>query len=185
MMTDVPDIVEVVVGTALGTSDHCAVSYVLRVEQCLPEYNVRSTVFLTHRTNWDSLCSAFRRFSSSTTLKSADSLVPSDRANGEVIGSNVPTTALPRWSGDKHWFDTSCRRACDAKEAAYHVWCRARNEEHWGGVYAVARESHNECTRNILKHSTCSHNWWETLKGSIVGVKSSVPALRWFGGGPC
>ena len=32
-MTDVPDIVDVVVGTPLGTSDHCLVSCLLRVEQ--------------------------------------------------------------------------------------------------------------------------------------------------------
>ena len=31
---------------------------------------------------------------------------------------------------------------------------------------------------NTLKHSTCSHKWWETVKGSIVGVKTSIPALR-------
>ena len=96
-MTDVPDIVEVIVGTPLGTSDHGAGSYVPRVEQCLPEYNVKSTVFLKHRTNWDNVCGEIRRFTSSTTLKSADSLVPFDRANGEVIGRNVPTTALRCW----------------------------------------------------------------------------------------
>ena len=45
-------------------------------------------------------------------------------------------------------------------------------------VYCAARESHNELTRNTLKHFTCSHEWWETLKGSIFGVKYSIPALR-------
>ena len=49
--TDVPDIVDVFVCTPLSTSDHCFVSCVLRVEQSVPEYNVRSTVFLKHRTN--------------------------------------------------------------------------------------------------------------------------------------
>ena len=29
-----------------------------------------------------------------------------------------------------------------------------------------------------LKHSTCSHKWWETLKGPIFGVKPSIPLLR-------
>ena len=43
-------------------------------------------------------------------------------------------------------------------------------------VYGAARESHNEPTRNTLKHSTCSHKWWETLKGTIFGVKLSIPA---------
>ena len=35
-MTDVPDIVDVFVGTPLGTSDHGFVSCVLRVEQSIP-----------------------------------------------------------------------------------------------------------------------------------------------------
>ena len=43
VMTDVPDMVDVVVGTPLGTSDHCFVSCVLRLQQSVPEYNVRST----------------------------------------------------------------------------------------------------------------------------------------------
>ena len=37
VMTDVPDIGNVSVGTPLGTSDHCFVSCVLRVEQSVPE----------------------------------------------------------------------------------------------------------------------------------------------------
>ena len=53
VMTDVPDIVDVLVGTPLGTSDHCFDSCVQRVEQSVPEQNVRSPVFLKHRTNWD------------------------------------------------------------------------------------------------------------------------------------
>ena len=39
VMTNVPDIVDVVVGTPLGTSDHCFVSCVLCIEQSVPEYN--------------------------------------------------------------------------------------------------------------------------------------------------
>ena len=62
IMADVPGIVEVVVCTLLGTSYHCFVSCVLRVEQSVPEYNVRSTVFLMHCTNWDSVCTAVRSF---------------------------------------------------------------------------------------------------------------------------
>ena len=44
--------------------------------------------------------------------------------------------------------------------------------------YGAARESHNERTRNTLKHSTCSHKWGETLKGSFFGVKPYIPALQ-------
>ena len=200
VMTDEPDIVDVVGGTPLGTSDHCFVSCVLRVEQSVPEYNVRSTVILKHRTNWDSVRSAVRSFTWRTILNSADPLVAFDRAIGEVIGRYVPTTVLHRRSGDKQRFDARCRRAYDAKQTAYRAWCRARNAENWGQfalaraeaqrVYGAARESHNESTRNTLKDSTYSRKWEETLKGSIFGVKPSCyscsqGARRWLGGGSC
>ena len=38
--------------------------------------------------------------------------------------------------------------------------------------------SHNELARRTLTSTTCSHKWWETLKGSIFGEKPSIPALR-------
>ena len=57
----------------------------------MAEYNVRSTVFLKRRTNWDSVLSAVRRF---TSCKSADILVVFDQAIGEVICRYAPTTIL-------------------------------------------------------------------------------------------
>ena len=66
VMTDVPDIVDVSVGTPLSTSNYCSVSCVLRVEKSVPEYNFRSIIFLKHRTNWDSVHSEVRRFRRST-----------------------------------------------------------------------------------------------------------------------
>ena len=46
VMTDIPDIVDVVIGTPHGKLDHCYVSCVPRVDQSVPKYNVRSAVFL-------------------------------------------------------------------------------------------------------------------------------------------
>ena len=83
-----------VVGTPLGSSDDCFVSSALRVEQPVPEYNVRSPVFLKQHTNWDSICSADRSFTWSTSLKSANPLVALNRAIGEVICRYVPTTVF-------------------------------------------------------------------------------------------
>ena len=71
-----------------------SVSCVPLVEQSVSEYNVRSSVFLKLRTNWDSVRSAVRSFTWSTILKSADPLVVFDRAICEVIGRYVPTTVL-------------------------------------------------------------------------------------------
>ena len=47
---------------------------------------------------------------------------------------------------------------------ACSCWCPRDN--------GAARKSHNEHTRNALKHSTYSHKWWEILKGSIIDVSS-------------
>ena len=189
-MTGAPDLVDVFIGTSLGTSDHCFVGSVLRFEQSVPEYNVRSTVFLKHRTNWDNVPCAIRSFTWRAILRSADPLNVFDRAIGEVIGRFVPTTVLRSRSEDKQWFDASCRRAYGNKQTA---WCRARSADHWGrfvlarseaqSVHGAARESHNERIKNTLKHSTCSHKWLETLKGSIFGVKPSIPDLRGPRGG--
>ena len=59
-------------------------------EKSIQECNIRSTVFLKHRTNWDNVCGAVRRFTCTTTLKSANPLDAFDRAIGEVIGRLVP-----------------------------------------------------------------------------------------------
>ena len=101
VITDVPCIVDVVRDTPLRTSDHCFINCVLRVEQSVPKYNVRSTVFLKHHTNWDSVRSAVWSFTRSTILKSADPLVAFDGAICDVSGRYVPTTVLLSRSGDK------------------------------------------------------------------------------------
>ena len=72
-----------------------------------------------------------------------------------------------RRSVDQHWFDPSCQRSNRVKLTANRVWCRTRYAVHWGRfllacaedqrVYAAARESHYVHTRNLLRHSTCSH----------------------------
>ena len=134
VLTDVPDLVDVVFSTPLGTSDHYFVSCVYRVEQSVPKYNVRSTDFLKYNANWDSVSNVVWSFRWSTNLKSADPLVAFDRANGEVIGGYDPTTVLHCRSGDKQLFGSSCRRAYDAKQTAYRAWCRAGNAEHLGSI---------------------------------------------------
>ena len=76
VMTDVPDIVDVFVVTPMGTSDHCFVSCVhqIEIEQSVQEYNMRSTLFRKHHSNWDNVCCAVWSFTWSTILKSADPL---------------------------------------------------------------------------------------------------------------
>ena len=65
-------------------------------------------------------------------MKSAEPLAAFDGAISKVIGRHVPTTFLRSESGDKQWFDASCRRANDAEQTAYRACCRTRDAEHWG-----------------------------------------------------
>ena len=99
-------------------------------------------------------------------MNSADPLDAFNRPIGEVIGRIVQTTVSHSRSGDKLGFDASCQRAYEAKQTAHHAWCRTCSADHWvrfmlaraeaQRVYGAARKSHIECTRNTLKHSTCS-----------------------------
>ena len=72
----------------------------IRVEQSVPEYNVRSTVYLKHRTNRDNVHCAVKSFTWSAILRSTDPLNAFDRRIGEVIGKLVPTTVLHSRYGD-------------------------------------------------------------------------------------
>jgi len=50
-------------------------------------------------------------------------------------------------------------------------------------VYDEAREAHFSRSRDVLRGTSSSHHWWETLKGSLFGASSSLPALVGPGGG--
>ena len=92
-MTDAIDIVDVFVSTPLGTSDHCFVSCVLRVEQSVLEYNV--SCLLKSCTNLDNVHCVVRSFTCSTIFKSADPLEAFDRVICEVIGKLIPLWHTP------------------------------------------------------------------------------------------
>ena len=91
-------------------------------------------------------------------------------------------------NNNNNWFDSNCPRAYDAKQTAYRAWSRDRGADRWNQfvhsrteaqrLYGVAMASNNERARRTLTSTTCSHKWWETLKGSIFGEKPSIPALR-------
>ena len=120
------------VGTPLDISNDCLLSWVLRVEQSVPEYNVRSTVFLKHRTSWDSVRGVGRNCTWNTILKSYG---PLDRSTELLLRSLVgtrhdPTTVLRSRSGVNEWLDASSRTAYDAKQTANRASHRTPNADH-------------------------------------------------------
>ena len=57
-MTDAPDVVDVSLGSPLGTSDHCFVNCELLVEQVIAVHDIRRVVHLKHSINWDNVRNA-------------------------------------------------------------------------------------------------------------------------------
>ena len=149
----------------MGTSDHCYVNCEFLVEQVIPEHNIRRVVHLKHRINWDNVRNAVRSLSWNTILQSADPIGALDSAVSDVVSRFVPTTVVRSRSGDKHWFDSDCRRAYDANQTAYRAWSRERGADLWNQfvispteaqrVYGVAMASHNERARRTLTAHQC------------------------------
>ena len=59
-MTDVPDLVRVVVVAQIGNSDHSSLSAVISMAQAVPNLCVSMKVFLKHQVNWNTVCGAIR-----------------------------------------------------------------------------------------------------------------------------
>ena len=60
MMTDVPDLVWVVVVGPIGNSDHSSLSTVISMAQAVPNLCVSFKVFLKYQVNWNTVCGAIR-----------------------------------------------------------------------------------------------------------------------------
>ena len=88
-MTDAPDVVDVSLGTPLGTSDHCFVNCELLVEQVIPEHDIRRVVHLKHRINWDNVRNAIWSLSWNTILPSAYPIGALNSAVSEVVSRFV------------------------------------------------------------------------------------------------
>ena len=59
-MTDVPDLVRVVVVAPIGNSDHSSLSAVISMAKAVPNLNVSRKVLLKHQVNWNTVCGAIR-----------------------------------------------------------------------------------------------------------------------------
>ena len=60
LMTDVPDLVWVVVLVPIGNSDHFSQSEVISMAQAVPNLCVSRKVFLKHKVNWNTDCGEIR-----------------------------------------------------------------------------------------------------------------------------
>ena len=187
VMTDVPDIVNVSVGTPIGTSDHCFLSARVKVSQSVPAYDVRRTVFRKSAVDWSLVRDDVDNLSWSTIFRSSDPVSSLNESISDIIARRVPTCVISYRSRDAPWFTAECRRAYDTKQTAYREWTRSRSQNSWnnyqlaraeaGNVYEAAKQVHFARSRDVLSEATSSHHWWNTLKSSLFGSSSTLPSL--------
>ena len=192
VMTDVADVVDVSVGTPIGTSDHCFLHLAIKVSQVVPFHNVRRTIFVKGRVDWDIVRSDVVNLPWGDIYRSLDPISLLNDSIAAVVARRVPTTVMNFRSSDKPWFTPDCRLAFDRKQTAYRAWTRGRSRELWldylrtraesQQVYSDAKESHCNRARDELNSSASAHKWWETLKGTLFGSVPSLPALVSPGG---
>ena len=99
----------------------------LRSEQTMPDCYARSTVFLEHFTNWDSVHNEVKSFTWSTIFKSPDSLEAFTVLLVMSLVYSCSTTVSRCRSWDNKWFDASCGGAYDDKHTSYRAWWRTFN----------------------------------------------------------
>ena len=59
-MTDVPNLVRVVIVAPIGDSDHSSLSVVISMAQAVLNLCVNRKVFLKHQVNWNTVCGTIR-----------------------------------------------------------------------------------------------------------------------------
>jgi hypothetical protein len=192
VMTDVPDVVNASVGTPLGTSDHCYLRLAVEVSQALPFHDVSRVVYVKSRINWDRVRAEVSALPWGQIYCAADPVSSLNDGISGVIRRCVPTAVMRFRSGDTPWFTAECRRAFDLKQTAYRNWTRMGTHELWLEyqrvraqtlqVYEAAKSAYFSRARDKLDASSSPHGWWETLKGSLFGSSSSLPALLGPGG---
>ena len=188
LLTDVPQVVDVKVKPPLGTSDHCIVSFNLKLTFQIPDIRFERRVYLKERTDW---CAVLRDVQSIRWGSIFRSPNPVDLLNDElvnIINRRVPQKIIRTRSKDKCWFNEDCRRALNDKQQAYHRWSRDKSDNHWreyirlrsiaARAYNTAQDEFNSSLQDSLANATQSHKWWSTLKTALFGVDSSLPPLR-------
>ena len=193
VLTNVPDLCDVQVGSPIGNSDHSYLSVVLTTNVRAPSFCVSRTVYQKSRINWDNVVSDVMGLSWSDVRRSENCVEALDTALLGIINARVPKVTVRTRRGDYPWFDDECRRAFDDKQEAYHVWLRDRTPVNWQNfrhrqqeaktVYDLAEQRYFDAAKAKLAGATSSHKWWAIMKESLFGADSSIPPLIAPGGG--
>ena len=195
LMTDVHDLVRVIVAARLGSSDQSSLSIAVSMAQAIPNLFLSHKVLLKRRINWSAVCDAIGVLPWRS-IWSADNLV--ERLNVHLsllVERFVPTKVIRRHNKDKPWFNDDYRLAFGIKQGPHLRWTRDRSRVNWdefvryqrraNAAYAEAMRQFSVRSRDVLMNAQCPHKWWSTLKSAVLcsSWDSSLPPLIGAGGG--
>ena len=188
LITDVPGVCSVSVGSQIGSSDHFAVSTKVQLNSPIPDYTTTKRIHLMSRVNWESVSNAV---SSIDWKPIFDDHSPADKLNeivGGIISRFIPTKSIKIRSKDRPWFTEECRAAFNRKQTAFRRWTRRRTPENWEVykrmrniatiVFDHAESSYNSQVRERLSSSRNAHSWWQRLKYSVFGSVDSLTPIK-------
>ena len=193
LLTDVPGVVDHFVKPPLGTSDHCAISFKIKLSFSVPDVRFTRRVYLKDRANWNAITEDVASINWRNIFQSTNPVGSLNIKLTEIIDRRVPQRVIQTRARDKAWFNEDCRRAHDDKQHAFRRWSRDKCRDLWdtytrlrshaARVYASAQEEHFGNLRASIGNARQPHEWWSTLKRSLFGIDSALPPLRNGDGG--
>ena len=187
LLTDSPGVVTARIGSPIGTSDHCFVSAVIKVDQSVPDISFTRRVLLKSRADWNGIHEDLSQLDWPTIYRH-DNVV--DCLNSHltpIIERRVPSRTLHLRIKDKSWFNDDCRHAYHLKHEAYNLWRRNQSHFTWQNyvtlraeaqtIYAQAEKVYNDGLKNVLSETHDAHKYWSTIKSALFGVDVTIPPL--------
>lgn len=191
-LTSNPDLYTVTVQPPLGSSDHNLISATCELAIKTQEPQLPRKVWHYKSAKWRNLREFYLHFpwidvcfKNRNTSESADEITQVILAGMEAF---IPSS-IKRPSKNKPWFDKSCSRAVNSKNAAYREWRRNPTVEN-RNTFIIFRnlckqtvdeckERHNEQIKNkLLNCPNGSRSFWSVAKAVSQGFsKSSIPPL--------
>ena len=167
LMTDVPDLVRVVVVASIGNSDHFSLSAVISMGQTVPNLCVSLKVFLEHQVNWNTVCDSTRELPWRNIYLSDKPVEALNEHLSLLVGRYVPTNAIRVRNKDEPWFDDQCTHTFGLKQEAHLRWTRDRSWVNWeefvhcqvraNETYSDAKSQFSDRNMDILMNVQSPH----------------------------
>ena len=130
-MTDVPDLVLVVVVAPIGDSDHSSLLAVILIAQAVPNLCLSRKVFLKHQVNWNTVFGEIWDLLWCNIWLADNPVEVSNEHLFLLVRHYVPTKVIHVLKKDKPWLDDQCRHVFGLKQEAYLRWTPDRSLVKW------------------------------------------------------